>query len=273
VTVEIAEQFIAAKTGQSKQCEDGIVVTSEFAAVIDGDTDKTGLRYEGMTGGRYAMLACSDAVRSLDSKANHIAAIEHLTETLARRLPHGLTPRERPTAVLTVYSRARQEIWQIGDVGFWHVGIPQGKTNVRKIVDRYAADIRAAIIRTELASGTDPSALARNDPGRRAISCLLSSQANFRNNSAARELAYPGIDGNTIPTNLITIHKVPDNVTQLVIASDGYPRILPTLSASEEMLTRLLTIDPLCIDEIRGTKGITPGNKSFDDRAYLRLTL
>lgn len=273
MAVEIAEQFLAAKTGRPEQCEDGIVVTSEFAAVIDGATDKTGHRYEGLTGGRYAMLACSDALRSLEPKADHLAAAEHLTGTLARRLPHGLAPRERPEAVVAVYSRARREIWQIGDVGFWHAGIPEAETNVRKIADRYAADVRAAIIRVELAAGAEMSALARDDPGRRALGSLLTSQASFRNNPAAREFAYPGVDGSTIPASLITIRKIPEDVTQLVIASDGYPRILPTLGASEEMLTRLLTIDPLCIDELRGTKGVAPGNKSFDDRAYLRLKL
>jgi hypothetical protein len=273
VIVEIMEQFVAAKTGRPEQCEDGIVVTGEFAAVIDGATDKTGHRYEGMTGGRYAMLACSDALRSLDPRADHVVAAEHLTEMLARRLPDRLSPRERPEAVLTVYSRPLREIWQIGDVGFWHLGIAEGQANAHKLVDRYAADIRAAIIRVELGTGSDMSQLARNDPGRRAISSLLTSQASFRNNLAAGEFSYPGVDGNAIPASLIVIHKIPENVTQLVIASDGYPRILPTLDASEEMLARLLTIDPMCIDELRGTKGIEPGNTSFDDRAYLRLEL
>jgi hypothetical protein len=271
MSVEVVEQFVQAKLGPPEQCEDGIVVTSDFAAVIDGATDKTGRRYDGMTGGRFAMLTCSDALLSLEPDADAMQATAFLTGTLSRRLPGRLTPRERPEAVLTVYSRARREIWQIGDVGFWHSGIPEDYVNGRKLVDRYAADIRAAIIRVELASGSEPANLPGDDQGRRAISSLLASQADFRNNLAARELAYPAIDGQAVPASLLIVHKVPDDVSQIVIASDGYPRIQPTLLGSEQVLARLLAIDPLCIEELRGTKGVLPGARSFDDRAYLRL--
>lgn len=269
--MEVLDQFIASKTGHPMQCEDGIVVTGAFAAVIDGGTDKTGLRYSAMTGGRYAMLACVDGLRSLDPGADWTAAILWLTKSLAKCLSDGLSAHERPEAVLTIYSHARREIWQIGDVGFWYVGQPEGGVTARKIVDCYAADIRAAVLHVELDKGASQSALAHNDPGRAAILSLLNYQAEFRNNLAAKELAYPAIDGRNIPAKLIIVQRIPHNVTELVIASDGYPRILPTLRESEELLSRLLASDPLCIDELRGTKGVAPGNLSFDDRAYLRL--
>jgi hypothetical protein len=269
--MKVVEQFVASKTGRPKRCEDGIVVTSAFAAVIDGGTDKTGLRYSGMTGGRYAMLACADGLRSLDPNADWSAAIRWLTKTLAKRLPRGLSHYERPEAVVAVYSRARREVWQVGDVGFWYLGQPEGGVSAPKLLDRYAADIRAAILHVELDEGASQSALAHNDPGRRAILGLLKQQARFRNNLAAKELAYPAIDGCDVPAKLITVQSIADNVEELAIASDGYPRILPTLRESEKLLTELLASDPLCIDELRGTKGIAPGNLSFDDRAYLRL--
>jgi hypothetical protein len=271
--VEIVEQLVQGKFGPPEQCEDGILVTGDFAAVIDGGTDKTGKRYDGITGGRFAMLACSDALQSLEPNADAVRATAVLTKTLAGRLPGELTPRERPEAVLTVYSRARREIWQLGDVGFWHPGVPEEELKARKTVDRYAADIRAAVIRVALAAGQNPAQLARDDPGRLAISSLLGSQADFRNNLSARELAYPAIDGAAVPASLLVIHKVPDKISQVVIASDGYPRIQPTLLGSEQALARLLKLDPLCIEEIRGTKGVLPGASSFDDRAYLRLAV
>lgn len=271
--MEVVEQFLSSKTSRPEECEDGIVVTRAYAAVIDGGTDKSGLRYDGMTGGRYAMLACADGLRSLDPDADCSAAIRWLTMTLAKRLPKRLSVHERPEAVLTVYSRAHRVIWQIGDVGFWHSGQPEGGACATKLVDRYAADIRAAVLRVELASGASRSALANNDPGRNATLGLLRSQASFRNNLAAKELAYAAIDGCDVPAELITVQRIPGSATDLVIASDGYPRILPTLRASEKLLTTDLVSDPLCIDELRGTKGVTPGNSSFDDRAYLRLTV
>lgn len=271
--MEVLDQFLASKTGRLEESEDGIVVTEAFAAVIDGGTDKTGLRYGGMAGGRFAMLSCADGLRSLDPDADLPAAVGWLTQALARRLPQGLPDRERPEAVLAVYSCARREIWQVGDVGFWYLGLPEGGVSASKIVDRYAADIRAAILHVELDAGASQPALAHDDPGRRAILELLRHQERFRNQLAAGEMAYPAIDGCDVPTELITIQDIPDNVSEIVIASDGYPCILPTLRESESRLATLLAADPLCIDELHGTKGLTPGNLSFDDRAYVRLAV
>jgi hypothetical protein len=90
VAMEIAETFIAAKTGRDRDCEDGIVVTDSLAAVIDGATDKTGYRFQGLTGGRYAMLACADALHSLDGGADALETVAHLSMVLAERLPPGL---------------------------------------------------------------------------------------------------------------------------------------------------------------------------------------
>jgi len=74
-----------------------------------------------------------------------------------------------------------------------------------------------------------------------------------------------------VPDSLIVVHPLPENVGQVILASDGYPDILPTLVASEAHLARLLTRDPWCVNELRGTKGVAEGQISYDDRAYLRL--
>lgn len=270
--MQVTESFIAAKTGRDRDCEDGIVVTDSLAAVIDGATDKTGHRFQGLTSGRYAMLACADALHSLDGRADALGSVAHLSMVLAERLPPGLPPGERPEAAVTIYSRPRQEVWQVGDVGFWYPGARAGGIRPRKTVDRYAANLRAAILHACLADGADPARLAETDPGRAAISSLLASQAIFRNSPGAGPWAYGAIDGRPVPPELVVIHPVP-GATELVIASDGYPAILPTLVASEEHLASLIAEDPLCIGPLRGTKGVAPGNSSFDDRTYVRLLL
>jgi hypothetical protein len=58
---------------------------------------------------------------------------------------------------------------------------------------------------------------------------------------------------------------------EVVLASDGYPYLQPTLKASEESLTSLLQSDPYLIDRFKATKGKMKGNTSFDDRAYIRF--
>ena len=45
----------------------------------------------------------------------------------------------------------------------------------------------------------------------------------------------------------------------------------PTLQQSEQDLDRLLKEDPQCCRLYESTKGLKPGNKSFDDRTYVRF--
>lgn len=58
-----------------------------------------------------------------------------------------------------------------------------------------------------------------------------------------------------------------------MLASDGYPKLMPTLNESEAELQRLLEEDPLCIYENIATKGLNEGQTSFDDRSYIRFRI
>lgn len=81
---------------------------------------------------------------------------------------------------------------------------------------------------------------------------------------------YAVIDGTPIympGTRIITAaHSV-------VLASDGYPTLLPTLHESEEALAKHLATDPQNITDFVATKGLVEGNLSFDDRAYVSLNI
>lgn len=58
----------------------------------------------------------------------------------------------------------------------------------------------------------------------------------------------------------------------IVLASDGYPELQETYQESERILQRTLIHDPLIINRLyRSTKGLTPGNLSYDDRTYIRF--
>ena len=143
--MEIVEQFVLGKSGDPQVCEDSIVVTAEHVAVIDGATDVSGRRYGSAAGGWWAMAACRDAVQQLPHDVDPHLAVAAMTSELAARLGSGLTAAERPSAAVTVYSRARREIWQIGDVGFSYSGLPASVGQPRKLVDRVAASFRAAV--------------------------------------------------------------------------------------------------------------------------------
>lgn len=264
------EQSVVPKLGDPELCEDGIVCTGAFAAVVDGATDKSGRRYDGLTGGRLAMLVLCDAVAALPVRATMREAVAFLTGALADHLPGDL-PFERPSAAVTIYSAARRELWQVGDVGFWFPGSTAPPADKR--VDAAAVAMRTAILRAELLLGRTVAELAADDVGRAAILPLLRRQAVFANNPAAGGLAFAVIDGRPVPPGLIRAIPVPGDVTELVLASDGYPAIRPTLAATEAHLRGLLDVDPLCIGPLAATKGLAPGALGYDDRSYLRVHL
>ena len=271
--MRVVEQYVAAKGGDPEKCEDGIVVTDHFAAVIDGATDKTGRSFEGTSGGRFAMLVLAEALHELPARSDAHQAVDALTAALARRLPTGLPVEDRPNAAVTIYSAARREVWQVGDVSFQFAGHPAAMP--RKEVDRLNMEMRAAILRAELLRGATVDELSARDPGRDAILPLLTRQALFANaeTALAGELAYGVVDGRPVPRGLITVAPLPEGSSELIIASDGYPQLFGTLSDTETHLKVRLAEDPLCIGDLAGTKGIAPGNDSYDDRAYVRLEL
>ena len=165
------------ETGHEPDCEDGIIVTDTFAAVIDGATDKTGRRFGGLPGGRLAMQVCIEGIRALELGVDGRGIADHLTHLLARRLPRDISREDRPSAMLAIYSPAHRTVWQIGDVRCWYSGLEEKAVNRKSTVDTIATEVRVAVLRAELASGASPADLARDDPGRDAILGVLRHQS------------------------------------------------------------------------------------------------
>jgi hypothetical protein len=271
--VKVIESEIVGKTGDEGACEDGVFVSDSFAAVIDGATDKSGQKFDGLTGGRFVMEICKSALAELAPEVSAHQAFARLADAVAHHLPANLSPQDRPSAVLAVYSAASREIWQLGDVAYWHAGLKSGGIREVKLSDYFAGGVRAGIICANLAAGAQIADLARNDPGREAILPLLKLQGFFCNQMTDDGWGYGALNGQPIPDRYIHTHSVPDFVDEIILASDGYPAALPKLAESEDRLAQLLAEDPLCIGPLRSTKGMIPGNRSFDDRAYLRIAI
>lgn len=126
---------------------------------------------------------------------------------------------------------------------------------------------RALIIRNSLKEGMSEAEMRRNDIGRKAILPTLKKACLEQNK------LYPVIDGFNIPTHLVKVIPIDDKTHEIVLASDGYPKLMPTLNESEAELQRLLEEDPLCIYENIATKGLNEGQTSFDDRSYIRFRI
>lgn len=71
----------------------------------------------------------------------------------------------------------------------------------------------------------------------------------------------------------IDVYAVPAGAT-VIMATDGFPVVHPTLKASEQALKALITRDPAAIDELWPIgKPIKPGANAPDDRAYVRFNV
>ena len=82
---------------------------------------------------------------------------------------------------------------------------------------------------------------------------------------------YSVIDGFPVDMAHVKTFTLDFRPWEIVLASDGYPFLCPTLAESEERLAWQRENDPLNIGQFKATKAFTPGSNSFDDRAYIRF--
>ena len=255
----ITEHFICGKH-TAADCEDGIVITNDFAAVIDGSTSKTPKRLDpSMKNGRFAMLIISEYIKQMpaDYTINDFCrgiTLRIAEEYAKRGIAEDMAkhPEERLTASAIIYSNSRKEVWMVGDCQ----AIIEGKHyDNSKPYEQEIAMQRATLIK----NGMSPK------EARRAIEPqLIKAMLEGQNRQ------YAVIDGTPIympGTRIVTASHC------VVLASDGYPTLLPTLHESEEALAQHLTDDPQNITDFIATKGLVEGNVSFDDRAYIKLTI
>ena len=255
----ITEQFICGKH-TAADCEDGIVITNDFAAVIDGSTSKTPKRLDpSMKNGRFAMLLISEYIKQMptDYTMNNFCrgiTLRIAEEYAKRGIAEDMAkhPEERLTASVIIYSNSRKEVWMVGDC---QAIIDGEHYDNSKPYEQEIAMQRATLIK----NGMSPKE-ARCAIEPQLIKAMLEGQNR----------QYAVIDGTPIympDTRIVTASHC------VVLASDGYPTLLPTLHESEEALAQHLTDDPQNITDFIATKGLVEGNVSFDDRAYIKLTI
>lgn len=259
----VLEQFLRSKAGDETGGEDRLIVTGDFAAVIDGATAKQASA-GGVSPGALAADAVFEAVAQLEPGCDRTTALLALDAAVAAVQGQSA---EAPTAVCALYSAARREVWRVGDVG---VRIGQSAFPARKHVDDVAAAFRSALLQAELLNGADRDDLAARDPGREAILGLLRQQGAFANRAESGALCYAVLDGTGRAAQFAETFPVGPG-EEIVLATDGYLSPAAALAEAEAELRDSLAEDPLRIGDHPATKGVRPGAASFDDRAYLRL--
>lgn len=263
-----------------ESCEDGLVVTTDFIAVIDGSTSKTPHHLSpDMKNGRYAMVLISEYIQhELKPESTVEDFCEGVTSYIYNKVyrQQGIEeqmqahPEERITASAILYSKAKNEVWMVGDCQAIIDGkLYENNKPFEEIVARRRVElIRQGFTPQEARKTIEPLLIQAMLEGQNKTYTVIDGFPIYRKGVKVVSLNAPQ---KNVETDVAD--SLPHPAKEIVLASDGYPFLKPTLAESEEALAHLLAYDPQCTHEFIATKGIVVGNKSFDDRTYIRFQI
>ena len=279
--MDIIESSIIGKKSP-EACEDGMVVTDDFIAVIDGSTSKTPKHLNpDMKNGRYAMMLISEYIReelkadaSVDDFCQGVTAYIYnkVYEKLGVEERLKKHPEERLTASAILYSRTRNEVWMVGDCQAIIAGklYENGKPYEQEIARKRVELIEQGLSPAEARKQIEPLLIKAMLSGQNQTYTVIDGFPIYREGVKVVALKTKPVSS-SIETYFQEQTKPVSSPNEVVLASDGYPFLKPTLAASEAALVHLIAHDPQCIHDFIATKGLVAGNKSFDDRTYIRF--
>ena len=294
--MKIIESCIIGKKSP-EACEDGMVVTDDFIAVIDGSTSKTPKHLNpDMKNGRYAMMLISEYIREeLKADASVDEFCQGVTAYIYNKVYEKLGveerlkehPEERLTASAILYSRTRNEVWMVGDCQaiiagkLYENGKPYEEKIARKRVELIAQGLSPAEARKQIEPLLIEAMLSGQNQtytvidgfpiyreGVKVVS--VSDSCSVQDSVSSSDSCFVQ-DPVSCSGSASASDTIPSSSSEIVLASDGYPFLKPTLAASEAALAEQIANDPQNIRSFIATKGIVEGNKSFDDRTYIRF--
>ena len=294
--MKIIESSIIGKKSP-EACEDGMVVTDDFIAVIDGSTSKTPKHLNpDMKNGRYAMMLISEYIREeLKADASVDDFCQGVTAYIYNKVYEKLGveerlkehPEERLTASAILYSRTRNEVWMVGDCQAIIDGklYENGKPFEEKIARERVELIKQGLSPAEARKQIEPLLIKAMLSGqnqtytvidgfpiyREGVKVVSVSDSSSVQDSVSSSDSCSGQDPVSCSGSASASDTIPSSSSEIVLASDGYPFLKPTLAASEAALAEQIANDPQNIHSFIVTTGIVEGNKSFDDRTYIRF--
>ena len=290
--MKIIESSIIGKKSP-EACEDGMVVTDDFIAVIDGSTSKTPKHLNpDMKNGRYAMMLISEYIREeLKADASVDDFCQGVTAYIYNKVYEKLGveerlkehPEERLTASAILYSRTRNEVWMVGDCQaiidgkLYENGKPYEQEIARKRVELIEQGLSPAEARKQI----EPLLIEAMLSGQNQTYTVIDGFPIYRegvkvvsvSDSCSVQDSVPASDTVPCSDSVSASGTFSVSSSEIVLASDGYPFLEPTLAASEAALAEQIANDPQNIHSFIATKGIVEGNKSFDDRTYIRFSV
>ena len=290
--MKIIESSIIGKKSP-EACEDGMVITDDFIAVIDGSTSKTPKHLNpDMKNGRYAMMLISEYIREeLKTDASVDDFCQGVTAYIYNKVYEKLGveerlkehPEERLTASAILYSRTRNEVWMVGDCQaiidgkLYENGKPYEQEIARKRVELIEQGLSPAEARKQI----EPLLIEAMLSGQNQTYTVIDGFPIYRegvkvvsvSDSCSVQDSVPASDSVPCSDSVSASGTIFVSSSEIVLASDGYPFLEPTLAASEAALAEQIANDPQNIHSFIATKGIVEGNKSFDDRTYIRFSV
>lgn len=274
--MKIIEKHLQSKNCDASLCEDAIYFNNNFACVIDGATSMSDLLWDGLSPGKFASELISETIATFYQHIKSETAISKINDRIAEEYNRRnildrvlINPSDRLIASLIIYSKFYSEIWIVGDC---HCLFDDKLISNTNQFSKLLSEIRSLFLHAELFSGKRIRDLQERDTGREYILPLLEKQGIFQN-KLGTPWSFGVIDGFELRREFIKPVKIPLDTDFLVLASDGYPVLKPTLDESERVLKEILEEDPLCIKIHKSTKGKNILGSSFDDRAYIRIAL
>lgn len=288
--MKIIESSIIGKKSP-EACEDGMVVTDDFIAVIDGSTSKTPKHLNpDMKNGRYAMMLISEYIwEELKADASVDDFCQGVTAYIYNKVYEKLGveerlkehPEERLTASAILYSRTRNEVWMVGDCQAIIDGklYENGKPYEQEIARKRVELIEQGLSPAEARKLIEPLLIKAMLSGQNQTYTVIDGFPIYREGvkvvsvsaSSSVQDSVPASDSVPCSDSASASDTIPSSSSEIVLASDGYPFLKPTLAASEAALAEQIANDPQNIRSFIATKGIVEGNKSFDDRTYIRF--
>ena len=306
--MKIIESSIIGKKSP-EACEDGMVVTDDFIAVIDGSTSKTPKHLNpDMKNGRYAMMLISEYIQEeLKADASVDDFCQGVTAYIYNKVYEKLGveerlkehPEERLTASAILYSRTRNEVWMVGDCQAIIAGklYENGKPYEEKIARKRVELIEQGLSPAEARKQIEPLLIKAMLFGQNQTYTVIDGFPIYRegvkvvsvSDSSSVQGSVSSSDSSSVQDSVSSSDScsvqdpvscsgsasasdtIPSSSSEIVLASDGYPFLKPSLAASEAALAEQIANDPQNIRSFIATKGIVEGNKSFDDRTYIRF--
>ncbi len=276
--MKVIEKFVKGKFNKEELCEDGICITSDFIAVIDGVSSQSQFKYKNKKLGKIICDILLEAIPNLDNNFDCYQSIDFLNKYIIEFYKkHNIYEEiykdaaNQPSASVIMYSKKYNQIWLIGDcMGMYGDNIIGGGLEI----DELYTKIRAMTIEYLLSTGYTEEQLLEEDVAKKFVQNLSKRQPYIRNKIYNSKYDYVVIDGFNKPNkNLVKCVEIPNNIKEIVFVSDGYRKPFNTLKKSEEYLEYIKEVDPLCYKEFAYERGFYKNQESYDDRAYIRFEI